>query len=72
MQVDLLALVFWTLHDLVHLFEAFLHAYLLEVPCFLAVCALGMCGWACSTAVVFVSTCEATTDFKFELWFAGR
>ena len=65
-QVDLMALVFWALHNFVHLFKAFLHAYFLEVPCFLAVCALGRCGWACSAAVVFVSTSEATTDFKFD------
>ena len=54
------------------LVKKFLHACLLEVPCFLAVCALAMCGWACRVTVMFFSTCEATTDFKFELWFASR
>ena len=65
--MDFLALVFWALHDFMHLLEAFLQAYFLEVPCFLAVCAPGMCGWTCGAAVVFVSTSKATADFKFEL-----
>ena len=71
MQVDLLSLVFWALHNFMHLLEAFLNAYFLEVPCFHAVCALGICGWTCGATFVSVSTSEATADYKFELWFAG-
>ena len=71
--MDLLALVLGTLYDFVYLLEALLHAYFLKVPSFLAVCALGMCSWACSITVMFVSASETTTEFKFKLWFvAGR
>ena len=61
-----------TLYDFMHLFETFLYAYLLQVPCFLAVRALSMRSRACCITAVFISASETTSEFEFQPWLAGR